>query len=270
MDNKAEIKRLLGLAVKDKDLGPMVLKKNLNDLVLINHEGKAVGFAIPRLERDGHWRTGPIFVEPGYRKKGIATAWITEFFKGKKGRAWIEPHNKASASAFTGAGFHKTGKELNSGGDHFLEYSTESTIKADNPAQKRLIELALKDPHLGPAAVTTDASKLTWIMWNDQPIGFYTPKLESDGRWRTGTIYVEPAYRGKGHAYLEVKAFFEEEDRPGRAWIEPSNKSSQNLYRRAGFYKSGRVTHSKATPRMFEEWINKPMPPLVSRPVLGW
>lgn len=137
-------------------------------------------------------------------------------------------------------------------------------------AAKRLIEMALKDPRLGPSAVTLDATQLKWIMWNDAPIGFYTPKLESDGRYRTGTIYLDPAYRGKGHAYLEVKGYFEDGDKPGRAWIEPTNKPSQNLYKRAGFYKSGRITHSKTTSRMFEEWINKPMPPLVSKPVLGW
>lgn len=271
MDKKDEIKRLLSLAIKDKDLGPMVLKKNLNDLVLIEHDGKNVGFAIPRLERDGHWRTGPIFIEPGYRKKGIASTWIAEFFKGKKGRAWIEPHNSASQGAFSKAGFHKTGKELNTSGEHFLEYSTESLHRAATPEEKRLIDLALKDPRLGPSAVTTDPDQLFWV-YDDhkKKVGFFTPKKEPDGRYRTGTIFIEPSERGKGYGSNAVNSFFNEADMPGRAWIEPTNIPSQTIFKKAGFYKSGRHTMSKTTPRLFEEWINRPEPPLVSRPVLGW
>ena len=148
--------------------------------------------------------------------------------------------------------------------------STESKLEGLTPSQQRIIDMALKDPHLGPAAIAKDASEIKWIIWNDEPIGFYAPKLEPDGRWRTGTIFIEPAYRGKRHAAFEVEAFFENGAKPGRAWIEPTNKPSQNLYKRAGFYKSGRIVNSKTTSRMFEEWINKPMPPLVSRPTLGW
>lgn len=141
----------------------------------------------------------------------------------------------------------------------------------DNKAEaKRLIELALKDPRLGRAALTADVKQLEWIYLDDKPVGFFTPKLESDGRYRTGTIFIEPSHRGKGLASEVVKKYFEEGDKAGRAWIEPTNIASQTIFKRAGFYKSGRITHSKATPRMFEEWVNKPIPPLVSRPVLGW
>lgn len=141
----------------------------------------------------------------------------------------------------------------------------------DNKAEaKRLIELALKDPRLGRPALTADINQLEWIYHDGKPVGFFTPKLESDGRYRTGTIFIEPSQRGKGLATDVVKKYFEDGDKPGRAWIEPSNVASQTIFKRAGFYKSGRITNSKATSRMFEEWVNKPIPPLVSRPVLGW
>ena len=135
---------------------------------------------------------------------------------------------------------------------------------------KRLLKLALKDKWLGINAVTTDANQLVWIRHDGKPVGFFTPKLESDGRYRTGTIFIEPKFRGKGLASNTVKAYFDDGDKSGRAWIEPTNHASQSIYKRAGFYKSGRITHSKTTSRMFEEWVNKPYPPLSMLRSLGW
>lgn len=148
--------------------------------------------------------------------------------------------------------------------------SHEAREFTNDQHKDRLIHMALKDPFLGPAAVTEDPTQMKWIMWNDRPIGFYVPKQEADGRYRTGTIYIDPAYRGKGHAYMEVKGFFDEGKKPGRAWIEPGNRASQSLYKRAGFYKSGRVTTPKGSHRMFEEWVNQPTPPLTLHRSLGW
>lgn len=149
--------------------------------------------------------------------------------------------------------------------------STESLHRAATPEEKRLIDLALKDPRLGPSAVTTDPDQLVWVYDdNKKKVGFFTPKKEPDGRYRTGTIFIEPSERGKGYGSYAVNSFFNGATTPGRAWIEPTNIPSQTIFKKAGFYKSGRHTMSKTTPRLFEEWINRPEPPLVSRPVLGW
>lgn len=85
-------------------------------------DGQPVGFSMPRQESNGRWRTGPIFVAPLYRGKGIAGSFIKAFFVGKKGLAYIEPMNVASISTFKAAGFVKTPKVLNALGFIFHQY----------------------------------------------------------------------------------------------------------------------------------------------------
>lgn len=85
-------------------------------------DGRPVGFAMPRQESNGRWRTGPIFVTPLYRGKGIAGNFIQQFFVGKKGLAYIEPMNVASISTFKAAGFVKTPKVLHALGYIFHQY----------------------------------------------------------------------------------------------------------------------------------------------------
>lgn len=110
----SETKRLLDLAVADPYLGPIVLEKNLKDLVLFkdpNPRNKGcVGFCIPRQEKNGLWRTGPIFVQESHRKRGIAQKVIKEFFRNKKGMAFIDITNVPSQSAYAKAGFTKQPK----------------------------------------------------------------------------------------------------------------------------------------------------------------
>lgn len=103
---------LIEESTTDPFLGDIVLTKNLNDAVVFLEGDRPVGFAIPRKESDGAYRTGPIYVTPSHRKRGVAKQWATVFFTDKAGRAWIETNNKPSQALFTALGFTPTGKTM--------------------------------------------------------------------------------------------------------------------------------------------------------------
>lgn len=56
---------------------------------------------------DNRWRPGAIFVAHNFRGMGISPMAIKEFFKDKKGYAWISNQNTASQKAFASAGLVK-------------------------------------------------------------------------------------------------------------------------------------------------------------------
>lgn len=71
-------------------------------------KGDPVGFALARLDIEGRYRTGPIFVAPGWRGMEIASGFIQTFFQHRRGIAWIAPNNTKSKAAFAKGGFHPT------------------------------------------------------------------------------------------------------------------------------------------------------------------
>lgn len=82
---------------------------------------QVVGFMTPREENrfnGNRWRTGAIFVDEEFRGKSIAPSAIKQFFKDKKGYAWISNNNISSQRAFQAAGFEK-GNERNVGDSPF-------------------------------------------------------------------------------------------------------------------------------------------------------
>lgn len=255
-----KIKQLLEQASKDPFLGEFVLKKKMEDLVPLEHDGEIVGFAIPRKEADGKFRTGPIYVDPKSRKHGVASSFIKTFFSDKPGRSWIDPKNIASKKAFESAGFKKSGKTTKDG-DEILEeylkdnnYSPEARVELDDDAKWRLLDMAMHDPFLGPASLTVDITKLELIRLSDgTAAGFIMPMKGDRGYQRVGSIYIEPKWRGKGIAEDYVRLFFK--DKPGQAWIRPTNIPSQKTFQSAGFYRTGRTT--KANGNLYEEWVNR-------------
>lgn len=122
----ADVQDLIHESTTDKYLGDIATKKNLKDLVVFRYGGKAAGFAIPRKDSDGHFRTGPIFVSPSHRGLGISKRFVSEYFQSKKGRSWISEDNHSSKALFSSAGFKKTGKSLDDDGETLFEYKKES------------------------------------------------------------------------------------------------------------------------------------------------
>ncbi|BDD79782.1 hypothetical protein [Burkholderia phage FLC9] len=116
---------LIHEAAKDPFLGDFVLKKKPAEFrwfLIGEHNDTLAGFAIPRRDSDGYYRTGAIYVKPEYRKQGIAAAFVKQYFQGKKGRAYIEDANAASIALFTSIGFKKTGKTVKDGNEVLHEY----------------------------------------------------------------------------------------------------------------------------------------------------
>lgn len=107
-----KIKELIALASKDQYLGDIVLRQPDSRRRILYYDSVAVGLCWPRRESDGRYRTGPIFVSPAFRNKGVASSFIVDFFSKKKGRAYIEDSNHPSIAAYKKAGFKKTGKVL--------------------------------------------------------------------------------------------------------------------------------------------------------------
>lgn len=117
-----EVQRLIDASVHDRFLGDIAKHKNLSGLVVFCYNGELAGFAIPRRDSDGYYRTGPIFTLPAYRRKGIAGAFVKQFFADKKGRAYIEDDNHPSQALYKSAGFAKTGKKIADGEVALYEY----------------------------------------------------------------------------------------------------------------------------------------------------
>jgi L-amino acid N-acyltransferase YncA len=123
-ESNSTVDTLIANAMKEKFLGPASLNKHMENLVVIESNGKPVGFYIPFQEKDGVWRTGSIYLLPEYRGRGIAKDVIAKFAKERRVRAWIERGNTASVRAFTAAGLAGTGRRLLVNGKHFDEYVT--------------------------------------------------------------------------------------------------------------------------------------------------
>lgn len=133
-ENTDPLVSLVAKAMKDKFLGKYALTYKMENIIPILYKGKTVGFAVPFREDDGYWRTGSIYLDPVYRRKGIAHHWISEFLEGKPGRAWINPENTASIAAYTAAGLTRSGRRMKSKqtGNWFDEYLTEEAGMESN------------------------------------------------------------------------------------------------------------------------------------------
>ena len=120
--NKEDIEHLLKAASSDRYLGDFIYQKKLKDIQVFYFNDVAAGFAIPRRDGDGYYRTGPIFVLKEFRQKGIAKSFISEYFKNKKGRAWIEESNEPSMRLYQSMGFKKSGKVIMDDNERLFEY----------------------------------------------------------------------------------------------------------------------------------------------------
>jgi hypothetical protein len=117
-----EITALIELSRQDPFLGDIATKKKVTDMVIFYMEGKPCGFAIPRKDTDGRYRTGPIFVISGMRGMGIAGTFVKHYFADRRGRAYINPENTASLKLFGSIGFVPSDKTIRDGDEVLREY----------------------------------------------------------------------------------------------------------------------------------------------------
>lgn len=151
--------------------------------------------------------------------------------------------------------------EKNRMNEYKLKVSNESafdafTIRSGKAVNDNVLQLLIdeskKDPFLGDIASTkkTDSFKVFYV--GDEAVGFAIPRKDSDGRYRTGAIYVLPQYRNKGYASQFTKSYFK--DKKGRAFIEPDNTGSANLFTSTGFKKSGKQLKD-TDGVIYNEWL---------------
>lgn len=105
-----DVDELIELGSKDPELGEFVKGRNRSDMIVFFYGDAQAGFAIPYKESNGRYRTGPIYVKPTFRRKGIAKAFVVDYFKGRRGSAWISSTNKPSQALYRSAGFMITDK----------------------------------------------------------------------------------------------------------------------------------------------------------------
>ncbi len=138
--------------------------------------------------------------------------------------------------------------------DHTLSLKRASSQDKDILA---LIQESTSDPYLGDIASTRRISDVVALYVKNSAVGFAIPRRDSDGRYRTGAIYITPAQRQKGYAKQYLNLYFK--NKAGRAYIEPANKASQGLFSSVGFTKSGKTIKSEGS--VFEEWLlDRPAP----------
>lgn len=127
--------------------------------------------------------------------------------------------------------------------------------ESEEDAKKRLFWMAMDDPFLGPPSLKSGVEGMRLItLPSGEHAGFIMPMAGSGKYQRVGTIYIDPKYRGKGVGRDFVTHYFK--DKFGQSWIRRDNKPSQNTFKAAGFYKTGRT--STVNGNFYEEWVNKP------------
>ena len=143
------------------------------------------------------------------------------------------------------------------------DYSIEANIPSE---LQGLFDQALKDRFLGPEALKNNLANIVPLTYEGKTVGFSIPFKEMDDYWRTGSIYVDPKYRGKDVAGKFIREF--SKDKLVRAWIEPANYPSQKAFKGAGFRNTGRKTH--VGNKVFEEWISRTATLVRAAKVLTW
>lgn len=119
--NDHRLRAILAEGQSDPALGDIVTKWLVDSVVAFVADGQLVGFAIPR--KDGQvYRTGPIYVTPKYRRRGVAAGFVLTYFKGRRGRAWIDDKNEASKALYTKAGFKPTDRKTSDHTGYYTEW----------------------------------------------------------------------------------------------------------------------------------------------------
>jgi len=105
------------------------------------------------------------------------------------------------------------------------------------PYYKKLKELLVQADQeatlSGYVYPSDDTRKRIPIWFQNQIVGFATPRQDPDKVWRMGAIYVTPEYRGKGLAREAIRGFMN--GLSGRAFTEDGNLPTRRAFFSAGF-----------------------------------
>lgn len=106
------VAKLIAESENDRFLGDVVTARKTKAVTGFFKGSEIVGFAVPRKDVDGRYRTGAIFVSKRFQHQGIAGTFVKQYFSDKSGRAMIEPDNTKSQKLFESSGFKRSGKTI--------------------------------------------------------------------------------------------------------------------------------------------------------------
>jgi hypothetical protein len=154
-------------------------------------------------------------------------------------------------AAKLGADKFHTDLKAKLGQESFNDLTFKSVSVAD-PAMAKLITESEDDRFLGDIVKERKTKSVTGFFKGSEVVGFAVPRKDSDGRYRTGAIFVSKRFQQQGIAGEFVKDYFA--DKPGRAMIETDNTKSQKLFESNGFKRSGKTIRDSVG-TIFEVWL---------------
>ena len=119
---------------------------------------------------------------------------------------------------------------------------TTSHLSNADEIPHEILQEANEDPYLAGIIERDKDKRRVPIKYLGKVVGFYTPKEQGwDDKvyWRTGAIYVLPAYRKNGLASQAARDYFKYTER-GFAFVEPANYASMAMFESIGFKKTGK------------------------------
>jgi RimJ/RimL family protein N-acetyltransferase len=117
---------------------------------------------------------------------------------------------------------------------YLIEQANTVQIKFPDAIPPEMLALANKDPEISGFVYPEEDRQRAGIYFNDELVGFMTPRKEPDGGWRVGAIHIDPNNRGKGIGSMAIAKFFEDKT-ASPVPISVDNISSQKAFANAGF-----------------------------------
>ena len=112
----------------------------------------------------------------------------------------------------------------------YIEILSEFSFKTltyDDPSIQHLRQLAANDKYLGD--IVNDRITAHIVLYkNNLPIAFAVPRQDTDGRYRSGPIFVHPNHRNEQAGKRLLNYIFNHKS--GRAFIEKDNTASKALF----------------------------------------
>ena len=119
----------------------------------------------------------------------------------------------------------------------YLEDDSENIdveVKFPDDIPIEFLEKADADPEIAGFVRPEEGRQRAGIYFNDELVGFMTPREEPNKGWRIGAIYINPDDRNKGIGSKAINKFFEKRD-ASSVPIGTDNVASQKAFANAGF-----------------------------------
>jgi len=117
---------------------------------------------------------------------------------------------------------------------YLVERSKPVQVKFPDVIPTELLAIADKDPEISGFVYPGEKRQRAGIYFDDELVGFMTPRKIPDEGWRVGAIYISPEHRGQGIGSLAIDNFFIDKH-ASAVPIGIDNKRAQRTFANAGF-----------------------------------